>query len=667
MAALDTPWMTSMTDRPAALPDGKSDSHTNNHAPTTTAAFSPHPHASSIQQRSTILLHQKSPLLLATPPQVTRALAYSHAFLIPLNKTAALLSWTTGDPWESFLLLAAFWFTVLYGDTILRYAGPLILVVFLILGMYLRRYSPLSSTGWTGEKKKSGSTSESGVQHRKSLDEILATLQAFTGRCNILLAPMLQMTDFLSTQQTATSATTRPALTTLFVRILFATPLWFILTLPPLRIITAKRIVLLAGTLILTWHSRPARISRAILWRSNSVRHAAALLTGLNFVAASASPIRTSAFPPSNMAALKDMKSGHQSIRFTFSLYENQRRWIGLGWTANMVAYERAPWTDEHLNATSPKDTFQLPDIEGGHAKWRWAEGSSWKVDIPPLSPALGKDKNTSASKRDEEAWVYYDNKWLNGTRGQDGWSKYTRRRKWIRDAELVDADTEALVATSDKDPAPGNSRDGEPLKRAPPLEVKSKDASQEGSKSKAAGKKAPEVVSEIKHKKKESVSPADGSADDASATGFDAPSPARNRRSWFGRQRGEHDTQSIDTAVASEGYVRDKSRGVSPARSRGESDAGPSRRPRHGSSSSGPDVPWNRGTKAAPVLGTSLDSSGGWSGHHSRGGSSGGFTTLSERERKRDEGQDTLTPTERLKQREADWGLGDDVSMELG
>ncbi|GAM86510.1 hypothetical protein ANO11243_045240 [Dothideomycetidae sp. 11243] len=567
-----------MADRPSPVPEGKHESRSDGHTPTTNAAFTPRSHASAIHQRSTILLHQKSPLLLATPPQVTRALAYSHGFLILLNKIAGLLSWTTGDPWESFLLVAAFWFTVLYGDPILRYAGPLILVIFLIAGMYFRRYSPLSSTGWTGEKKKSSkrTSSESGIQHRKSLDEILATMQAFTGRCNILLAPMIQMTDFLSTQQTATSATTRPALTTLFIRILFATPVWFLLTLPPLRVITAKRIIFLAGTLILTWHSRPARISRAILWRSKSVRQAASLLTGLNFVSPSGSQFRTSAFPPSNMAALRDMKSGHQSIRFTFSLYENQRRWIGLGWTSNMVAYERAPWTDEHLNATAPMDRFHLPDIEGGHAKWRWVEGTSWKVELPPLSPNPSKTKgNVSTSKREEEAWVYYDNKWLNGTRGQDGWSKYTRRRKWVRDAELVDVDAEVPVQ------APGNSRDGEPLKRAQAIEV-------------------------------------------------DGEKVADSRRD--------------------------------------DSDIGPNR-PRGISSSSGPDVPWNRGPKSN--LGSSLDSSGGWSGGHSRGhsrgGSSGGFTTLSERDRKRDEGQDSLTPTDRLKQREADWGLGDDVSMELG
>src|SRR6195952_924346 len=109
--------------------------------PPTVAAFSPVTlsHATSAnKQRSTILVHQKSPLLIATPPQITRALAYSHPFLLPLNKLVGLLIWTSGDPWESFLLVASFWGIVLYGDVVMRWVGPIFMVMLLILGMYSR-------------------------------------------------------------------------------------------------------------------------------------------------------------------------------------------------------------------------------------------------------------------------------------------------------------------------------------------------------------------------------------------------------------------------------------------------------------------------------------------------------------------------------------------------
>ena len=223
------------------------------------ARFSPTPSSQNNRQK-TVLVGQKSPLLIATPPQITRALAFSHPFLLPLNKCVGLITWSSGDPWESFLLIVAFWTLVLYGDQTIRWAGPVLLVGILIAGMYTRRYSPLSTTGSTGEQvkghKRDGST---GVKHQKSLDEIVDTLNVFTSRCNILMDPLFQLTDFLSTQRTATSATTRPALTSLFIRILMVLPIWLILTLPPLSLLTSRHIVLMLGTICLSWHSRPAR------------------------------------------------------------------------------------------------------------------------------------------------------------------------------------------------------------------------------------------------------------------------------------------------------------------------------------------------------------------------------------------------------------------------
>lgn len=322
----------------------------------------------------------------------------------------------------------------------IQWAGPLVLVILLILAMYSRRYSPLSSTGWTGEKLSGQrDQTEGSMKHQKTLDEIVEILTIFTSRCNTLLEPFLALTDFLSTQQTATSATTRPALTTLFIRILLLSPFWVIMTLPPLHIITTRRIILTIGTLILSWHSRPARVSRAILWRSLTIRHAASIITGLSLVGTGHPEPNDKKGPPplpprhksQDVAAdaMSKQDARPRSVRFTFVLFENQRRWLGLGWTHSLLAYERAPWTDEHLNPSSSKDTFQLPHVDGASARWQWVEGSEWKVE--------GSGKGKAGDEAD--GWIYYDNKWNDGRRGQDGWGRYTRRRKWYRDAELVE------------------------------------------------------------------------------------------------------------------------------------------------------------------------------------------------------------------------------------
>jgi len=132
-----------------------------------------------------------------------------------------------------------------------------------------------------------------------------------------------------------------------------------------------------------------------------------------------------------------------EGIRFTFSLFENQRRWIGLGWTTSMFGAERTAWTDEELVPSLPKEQFSLPVIDGGIGTWRWCEGSEWTVEGPaPL--------DDSKDAVDLGGWIYYDTQWRYPKR-QDGWGRYTRRRKWVRDAELVELDlTEDHTVTTE-------------------------------------------------------------------------------------------------------------------------------------------------------------------------------------------------------------------------
>ena len=441
--------------------------------------------SSQSSQKSTVVVHEKSPLLVATPPQITRALAHLYPYLLILNRLVGLLTWTTGDIWESFLLLAGFWAITLYGDTVVRYAGPLVVVFGLVLASYVRRYSSSSllfeSTGNNGDQRMPGKS----VSHRRSLDDIVDCVTLFTARCDILLEPFLETTSFLSANLTASSfksaASTQPALLTLFIRALFLTPIWFLLSVPPLQVVTAKRAVLMVGTTVLTWHSPAAKISRTLLWRSRTVRRICRLLTGLRFSQARKTGVfrkllssfrlgsRAGSVADRPSTLIRQKSSVPKTIRFTFTLYENQRRWLGIGWTSSMLAYERPAWTDERLNPKPPKERFRLPQVEGAHAKWRWVEGSEWEIDI-------GNDERGSKNSEADQGWIYYDNKvcicqallghapliqhlrlhddsisslregdyelilaqWRNGKR-QDGWGKYTRRRKWCRDAELVE------------------------------------------------------------------------------------------------------------------------------------------------------------------------------------------------------------------------------------
>jgi hypothetical protein len=455
------------------------------------AAFPPttslHTHALAGSQRSAILIHEKSPLLVATPPQITRALAYSHPFVSALNYVLGLLSWTTGDPWESFLVVASFWATVLYGDYIIRWGGPLVVVSLLILAMYARRYSLLSSSVWTGQKRAKTHRRGDSASQLHSLEDIVDTLNTFHSKCNILLEPCLKMTEFLSTQTTATAATTKPALTALLFRIILVTPVWIILTLPPLYIITTKRVVLAVGTLVLTWHSQPARVTRTIFWRSKLVRRISAITTGLGLCGDALDP-STSSLPRRKsahelavaMAAKREADS--PAIQFTFCMYENQRRWLLIGWTSSMLAYERGPWTDEHNGPVDPPPDYELPAVENANARWEWLPDSYWHVVDTDGTEV--KDTNDPVGG----GWIYYDNKaslptgwnvpntlqWQNGRRGRDGWGKYTRRRKWCREAQLV----EVLPTDSRKEnAAPRSSEDSLKTPTRKPADAASSEA----------------------------------------------------------------------------------------------------------------------------------------------------------------------------------------------
>jgi len=354
-----------------------------------------------------------------------------------------------------------------------------------------------------------------------------------------------------------------------------ASPFWWALTLPPLRIITSRRIVLVFGTIVLSWHSRPARISRTILWRSRTVRSICTVITGLEFGSPSFTapplPPRPVKANTASAAALanKHGKESEEGIRFTFTLFENQRRWLGLGWTSSMLAYERSAWTDEHLNPTGDTHTFVLPDVEGGMAGWRWVESSEWHVE----QSSTRTGKSAEENEDDEDSWIYYDNKWHDGRRGRDGWGRYTRRRKWTRDAELVD------------------------------------------------------------------IIPNDKPIEQTAAAAGNSPTPAS-----------EADTDA--TTVVADNDTRDSSTvAASPSRSTVNSEVGSP--PANGKRKlwfprSGRDSTRDRGGSSASATASisgSMESTQSWSAGHDH----------------------VVTPTVQLKQREADWGLGDDVSMGLG
>jgi membrane protein implicated in regulation of membrane protease activity len=142
-------------------------------------------------------------------------------------------------------------------------------------------------------------------------------------------------------------------------------------------------------------------------------------------------------------------KGTRSEMIFQFEVYENQRWWLGVNWTTNMMPSERGPWTDNQLKAIPSKEEFELPEptlktvtinkegkaIERTINKvWSWADGDWW-VDMT----------GEITGKVDQNGWEYGNNAWkqLNGIPGMQ---TFTRRRRWCRRARLVEREIDEEV-----------------------------------------------------------------------------------------------------------------------------------------------------------------------------------------------------------------------------
>jgi Integral peroxisomal membrane peroxin len=198
-----------------------------------------------------------------------------------------------------------------------------------------------------------------------------------------------------------------------------------------------------------------------------------------------------------------------------------------------MLAYERASWTDEHLNPAPSKDRFELPHVESGTTRWRWVEGSTWKIEggstnstSPAKSSSKGTKSDASTSSNDGCGWIYCDNKWNDGKRDADSWGKYTRRRKWYRDAELVEVTPSTEVTPS------ATPNEAAALSEAE-IDEKKKSSSP---KKDPTHRKTPSSVSASLHPSASDVVPFENDAEADSAS-----SKASKRRGWFSGSGGKH------------------------------------------------------------------------------------------------------------------------------
>lgn len=374
--------------------------------------------------KAAITRPQTSPLLSATPPTVAKALIKAYPYLLIVNKLLAIATWTNDDYWINIIILSSFSLGVLYFEKLVVWAGHLIIVLIVIF------YSVLNNK--ILQETKAGPT----------LDHVVQALTATSIKADMFLSPITRL-----------SLTAYDVKRLLFTT-LFLTPIYLIVTF---LIIKPRIILLFSGLFLLTYHSSYSRVTRRILWKIKLARLICFYLTGLDFSQAKNHSLFAAAFAKVQSGNANSSSSTNKPARFTYVIYENQRRWLGIGWTSNLLSYERTAWTDEFLNESSPVEDFQLPNTSDdsnfnnpleslsriSSALWRWVD-KTWRLDSTNdgAITLTSKRAKTTANPSPDEGFIYSDNTWKKPST-DDTFSKYTRRRRWIRTAELVFSNTE--------------------------------------------------------------------------------------------------------------------------------------------------------------------------------------------------------------------------------
>ncbi|KNZ71262.1 Peroxisomal membrane protein PEX30 [Termitomyces sp. J132] len=349
--------------------------------------------------------------LATTVPAPLAAALVPHApFLAALRRLLQITSWESSW-YDAWLAVAVWWALCLLCEPVLRYLLPVLVAVVLLI---CPRVCASPAT-------------------EKTLQSTVADLALI----NSLLPKMPSIP---------------PPSSLMRIAAVVYVPYLLLTYLIPLPILFA-----LLGTLVLTSRAPFTALIIATLSRSAYLRHAfrylVSVLTGepLPQTVLSYHPTPTSLVPV-------------PALRFLFTIYENQRWWMGLDWTAALLPGERPSWCSPPPShaPVSPPNAFALPSavtVFLPDGKGRRVKRSTFGIeDVHEDYP----EEDHIAT--DADGWVYGDNKW-EGPSGKGGMGKYTRYRRWTRVAivvETVEVVDDGPVGIERPDPPPERSVPGQ-------------------------------------------------------------------------------------------------------------------------------------------------------------------------------------------------------------
>ncbi|KAG9307486.1 hypothetical protein G9A89_017316 [Geosiphon pyriformis] len=365
--------------------------------------------------------------LSSTPTSITRVLTYTTPLIHFFSYFLSLVTWQASNPSESCLLVAIWWTMCLFPRELIVFGIHVILIAWI-------------SWRWVekGKRERLGKPSSlassiSQLDLNRTVQEIQNISEKLTD-WHALVKDIDQHINWSNPAQTQI----------VILGLLYSYPVWVFMN----YFVPLTWIFLVSGTLALVWNSPWFKVIRYALMQSPLFRGIIGFLIGfiwggrLNQKGRGFSVgtlVRKAKEQQKKLAkkTTRDDSKTSADLVFRFVLYENQRWWLGLDWTTNLFPNERPPWSDEYNEPTNNKNSFQLPPpsiqltaspdepnmLIRKTEEWRWVD-SEWWVDLD--------------GDVDKEGWEYADNRWKHFS-GKGGFRRYTRRRKWVRAAQLVE------------------------------------------------------------------------------------------------------------------------------------------------------------------------------------------------------------------------------------
>lgn len=292
-------------------------------------------------------------VFMNTPPAVLHLLGYSAPFIRTLTPVVQALTWTSPNPWLSWLLLATWWIICLLGDSLFKYG--LNTLCLLVLGLGYLAHRP--STKRAAKPKLDLDTSMSPERLQILLEDARTFNRAVQDLIYTYYVPARNLVVWKRPSESRLAAS----------YLLTSYPIYLAIT----RYLGVRYILLSIGTLALTWHARWAQILRKAVSKSLLFRWVSTTMRELSISGcrnmlvqlkrgrkakdvffSRTSPAITeldgkTLIDPTISVPIKQEEAVPESepdVEFVFTVYQNERWWMGLDWTQALLPNERPPW-----------------------------------------------------------------------------------------------------------------------------------------------------------------------------------------------------------------------------------------------------------------------------------------------------------------------------------